>query len=249
MKKNLLLGILLISTLGPAQWTTDYEINTLVADATTGDIQSIGTHDGKTYVVFWDESAGYKLRAQLLDADGVQQWGSNGILVNAIADNSTWTATRSLTVDEEGNLIVGFTATGDGNGYVNKISPTGEQLFGENGIALPDAWDLKVSANFIGGATVGWTENGVGKLTVFDSDGSSAFPEPITLNSPNTSRPFTGIGEIANLSDGNFVVVFHTKPTGWSIESIPYAQKYSMDGVAMWEAPIQVSTQDRKSVV
>jgi hypothetical protein len=243
MKKILLSGIMLISGIGFGQWTTDYDVNTEVATGLTSDIQSIGTKDGKTYIVFWDETSGYKLRVQLLDADGNKVFGENGILANAIADNSTWTATRSCAVDDDGNLYIGFTATGDGNGYINKISPTGEQLFGENGIALSDAWDLKIAPSSSGGAIVGWTETGVGKMKIFESDGSTLFDTPITLTSPDTSRPFTGAGEIVSLSDGSFVVVFHTKTTSWNVQSIPFAQKYSADQVPMWTNPIQVSTQ------
>ena len=99
MKKiSLFLGLMIFG-LSFGQWTDDYTQNTLVADAPTGDIQSIGTNDGKTYVIFWDESDGYELRIQLLDAEGNQLWGSNGILANDIADNGTWTATRSQAVD------------------------------------------------------------------------------------------------------------------------------------------------------
>lgn len=243
MKKILLSGIILISGIGFGQWTTDYDVNTEVATGLTSDIQSIGTKDGKTYIVFWDETNGYKLRVQLLDADGNKVFGENGILANAIADNSTWTATRSCAVDDDGNLYIGFTATGDGNGYINKISPTGEQLFGENGIALSDAWDLKIAPSSSGGAIVGWTESGVGKMKIFESDGSTLFDTPITLTSPDTSRPFTGAGEIVSLSDGSFVVIFHTKTTSWNVQSIPFAQKYSADQVPMWTNPIQVSTQ------
>ncbi|HNU60448.1 MAG TPA: hypothetical protein PKI08_10920, partial [Aquaticitalea sp.] len=103
MKKLTLLAGILYSCFATAQWTEDYNANTLVADAPTGDIQSIGTNDGKTYVIFWDESTGYELRVQLLDADGNQIFGTNGILANDVADNGTWTATRAQAVDAVGN--------------------------------------------------------------------------------------------------------------------------------------------------
>ena len=52
-----------------AQWTTDTVLNTLVADSEVGDMQAIGTSEGKTYVVFWKSVAppvNYELRLQIL---------------------------------------------------------------------------------------------------------------------------------------------------------------------------------------
>jgi hypothetical protein len=243
MKKILFSGFLLVSGISFSQWTTDYNVNTLVADGITSDLQTAGTNDGKTYVVFWDETNGYKLRVQLLNEEGIQQWGNNGILANAIADNSTYTVTRSLAVDAEGNLYIGFTATGDSNGYINKIAPTGEQLFGENGIALPDAWDLKVLPMQDGGVVVGWTESGNAKLMRYDNEGNSVWDAPLGFPSPDAGRPFTGAGEFSALSDGSFIGIFHTKTTGWNIQSIAYAQRYAADGTTIWENPVQISSQ------
>src|SRR5690606_20519010 len=156
MKKlSILLGIM-ISGINFAQWTEDYNTNTLVATGTTSDIQSIGTNDGNTYVIFWDETDGYKLRVQLLDTEGVQQWGSNGILANDVADNGSWTAVRSEAVDNEGNLYIAFTATNDSKGYINKISPSGEQLFGTGGISIDEGWDMKILPMNDGGAIAAW---------------------------------------------------------------------------------------------
>lgn len=236
-----------ITTMSFAQWTEDYDVNTLVADAPSGDIQSVGTNDGKTYVIFWDESDGYELRVQLLDADGNQLFGSNGILANDIADNGSWTATRSQTVDADGNLYIGFTATNDGDGYVNKISPTGEQLFGVSGITIPEGWDVKLLPQEDGGVIVGWLGTGKGMLMKYDASGNAVWDNPIQLDSPDTGSPFTAVGELAGLSDGSFIALIHTKPTSWSVNSILWAQRYDANGDAMWGSAIQISTQTTMS--
>ncbi|HLV23744.1 MAG TPA: T9SS type A sorting domain-containing protein [Moheibacter sp.] len=243
MKKiSLFLGLILYGfTLG--QWTDDYAQNTLVADAPTGDIQSIGTNDGKTYVIFWDESDGYELRIQLLDADGNQLWGSNGILANDIADNGTWTATRSQAVDAEGNLYIAFTATNEGNGYINKISPEGEQLFGLSGISVPEGWDMKILPMEDGGVIAGWVGTGVGMLMRYDASGNEVWDAPLEVASPDSSNPFASIGELAGLSDGSFIAFIHAKGTSWGVNSLLWAQRYDADGVSVWDNPIQVSTQ------
>lgn len=241
MRKSIILLNLLLFSFGWAQWSDNYEENTLVASGPTGDIQSLGTNDGKTYVVFWDESDGYELRAQLLDAEGNLLWGENGISVNGSAVNSTWTATRSEAVDEAGNLYIGFTATGDGNGYINKISPEGEYLFGEEGIAIPEAWDMKILATQEGELIVGWYENGSGMLMLYDQNGQEAWESPIEVQSPDSSQPFTSIGELSLLSDGSFVAIIHVRGVAWTIDSTPYAQRFNLDGTMVWENFTQLS--------
>ena len=79
-----------------AQWTTDTVLNTLVADSEVGDMQAIGSSEGKTYVVFWKSVAppvNYELRLQILDVDGLQLLGSDGMLVSDAIPMSTYTVT------------------------------------------------------------------------------------------------------------------------------------------------------------
>lgn len=246
MKKFTFLFVL-TTMMSYGQWTDDYAINTLVADGSTSDIQSIGTSDGKTYVIFWDESDGYELRVQLLDADGNQEWGPNGILANDTADNGTWTAIRSQAVDEEGNLYIAFTATNDSKGYINKISPTGEQLFGASGIAITEGWDMKILPMDDGGAIASWVGTGVGLLMRYDASGNEVWDTPLEVASPDSSSPFASIGELAGLSDGSFIALIHTKGTSWSVNSIFWAQRYDANGTAIWADPVQISTQTTMS--
>ena len=82
-----LFSVLLIFTFfySTAQWTTDTAVNTLVADSEGGDMKAIGASDGKTYVVFWKvvgPPVNYELRLQILDVDGTQMLGNDGILVS-----------------------------------------------------------------------------------------------------------------------------------------------------------------------
>jgi len=247
MKKlSILLGIM-ISGINFAQWTEDYNTNTLVATGTTSDIQSIGTNDGNTYVIFWDETDGYKLRVQLLDTEGVQQWGSNGILANDVADNGSWTAVRSEAVDNEGNLYIAFTATNDSKGYINKISPSGEQLFGTGGISIDEGWDMKILPMNDGGAIAAWAGMGMGMIMRYDASGNEAWDAPLEVASPDTANPFAAIGELALLPDGSFIALIHTKATSWSVNSFLWAQRFDENGNEVWENSIQISTQTTMS--
>ena len=53
MKKIISFLVLLMGFSAFAQWTTDLTANTVVANSPTEDIQSVGTSDGHTYVVYW----------------------------------------------------------------------------------------------------------------------------------------------------------------------------------------------------
>src|SRR5690606_34503003 len=90
------------------QWTTDTDANTLVAsDTEGGDLQSVGTSDGKTFVVFWKTvpaPVNYELRVQLLDVDGTQLFGTDGMLVSDVVPMSTHTVVWSITIDSDDNL-------------------------------------------------------------------------------------------------------------------------------------------------
>ena len=245
MRKSILLFCsFFISICCLAQWTDDYGTNTLVSNTTTSDIISVGTQDGKTYVVYWDEPAGYVLKAQLLDADGNQLFGENGLVVNTVADMSTWTATRSQAVDNEGNIYISFTATGNSHGYANKISPAGDQMWGAGGIDLGEnAFDTKILPTEDGGAIIGWYADGKGNLMRYDADGNELWSTVKILDSPDSSNPFTSVGELALLSDGSFIVFMHVKGTSWTINSMLWAQRYAADGTAIWTSPVQVSDQ------
>ena len=247
MKKLTLLFGIMISGINFAQWTDDYNANTIVAEGATSDIQSIGTNDGKTYVIFWDETDGYELRVQLLDVDGTQLWGTNGILANDTADNGTWTAVRSQAVDDEGNLYIAFTATNDSKGYINKISPNGEQLFGTSGIAIDEGWDMKILPLEDGGAIAGWVGTGVGMLMRYDASGNEVWDAPLEVSSPDSSNPFASVGELALLPDGSFIALIHTKGTSWSVNSFLWAQRFDGNGNAVWANPIQISSQTTMS--
>lgn len=249
MKKILSLFFAPMAIFSLGQWNNDYEINTLVAEGQTEDIQSIGTNDGKTWIIFWDQTDGYVLRVQLLDADGNRMLGENGILANSVANNSSWTATRSQTVDGDGNLIIGFTATGDGNGYVNKFSQDGEQVFGDAGINLGGAWNLNLAASNDGSLFVGWEDgsNGQTKVMKYDETGAPQWGSPVVMSSPDSSKPFTGMGEMSVLSDNSVIVLFSTKATSWTVDAIRWAQRLSADGTPMWVAPVQVSNQTVRS--
>jgi hypothetical protein len=247
-KKNLLLlvALLLTASVSFAQWTDDYGVNTLVCNSTTGDVQTIGTNDGKTWVIYWDGDysfADLTLYVQLLDVDGNRMFGDNGMIVNDIAPMTTYTAVRSEAVDDSGNLYVSFTATENGDGYLHKISPEGEQLFGENGVIIGgDIWGTKLAPTPDGGVIVGW----LNQFTKYDASGAPVWSAPVVITPPNNQ--YIRIGNIELLSDGSFIIIYHVTQTSWGVESTLYAERYNADGEPMWGNAVQLSQQVTRTV-
>jgi hypothetical protein len=252
MKKILVLLAGMAFSSAFAQWTTDYAANTLVTNSITQSIQVTGTNDGKTWVSYWDATAGSAspilLKVQLLDSEGNQVLGSDGMFVNNTAVMSTYATANTQDVDNLGNFYIPFTATGENStGYLHKISPTGSQLWGTSGINLGQRVLFPhVLSDGNGGAIVTWQNTTTSKMNMmkYDAAGNPAWASVKEINSPDPSNPNSGPGEMALLSDGSFVVFIHARSASpVVINSILWAQRYAADGTALWANPVQIADQ------
>ena len=131
-----------------AQWSNNPAVNLAVCD-TTGEqaLAKIGsTSDGGSYISWFDNRSGsYAVYLQRLDPLGNKMWAPNGLLVSS-NPQSTSLVDWDLMVDDNDNAIVAFTDTrnsGNLNPFVYAISPTGNFLWGANGI------DLNPTADFL----------------------------------------------------------------------------------------------------
>ncbi len=226
-----------------AQWTTDTEVNTLAASQETGDMQSLGTSDGKTYIAFWHDVPApqyYEMRLQLLDENGIAQFGPDGMLVNNVVPMSSFTTTWSMAIDHANNVYIGFNGSGAGNSvYVHKISPAGVQLWGSSGIVLGSGFDTKILPMSNGEVVVSWLPGNKGSVLKLDQFGVAVWPSPITIE-PLVASHKTSAGEMAELSGGDFVVILHDR-NGPSPSSLPYAQRYNGIGTPVWATPVALS--------
>lgn len=246
MKKITLLFALLITCFANAQWTADTAANTLVASTITDDSQSIGTSDGRTYTVFWKQVAAptnFELRAQLLDANGNQMFGPEGMLISNTIPMSTSTVFGKITIDGKNNLYVGVTGTGAGTpGIAYKISTAGVMLWGANGINLgagylPTILPLANDEVMISW----WPGSGKGKLQRYTSNGSPIWAAPIDiLPVAAHSTKSTITADMYEMSNGDVTVLFNTK-LSFSPASLMFAQKYNTLGEAQWAAPTQLA--------
>lgn len=166
MKRLILFAILILtlSTSISAQWTSDPTVNTMIVD-TTGEQdlpKSVSCPDGSTYISWFDSRGGsYAVYMQRLNADGVKLWGSQGLLISN-NPQSTSLVDYSLTCDAANNAIVAFTdmRSGDLDVFAYKISPSGEFLWGANGVTLSSGTGYEanptVASTTDGNVVVAW---------------------------------------------------------------------------------------------
>ncbi len=222
-----------------SQWTTDTDLNTEVvpySDASDIDVKSIGTSDGKTYVVFWESSPSYTLWLQVLDADGNKTLGPDGILISNNIPMSTYTSMWSLAVDSDDHLYIGVTGTANGAGLAFKIDIEGNHLWPPNGIDLGSGLLVTILPLEDGSAIVSWLSNdSKTEMQKFDQDGNQVWSNNKVVHDAWNNSP----GNMFQQSDGYFTVVFHQMLTG--INSYLYAQRFNADGEAQWLSPTQLS--------
>ena len=222
-----------------AQWTNETDVNTLVVDSEGGDMQALGTSDGKTYVVFWETVSAptnYELRMQVLDAEGNQTLGSNGILVSDQISMSTYTVIWKIFVDDEDNIYIGATGTGGGDpAYVFKLDSDGNHLWGSDGVNIGSGNVVTVLPLTAGGAVVSWFGASGGLMQKFDENGDAVWPNDKPIEGTSTTVP----ANLFELSGGDYIVVFHSLLFG--INSNLYAQRYDIDGNPVWTNVIQLA--------
>jgi hypothetical protein len=228
--------------IGNAQWTTDTDVNTLVADSEGGDMKALGTSDGKTYIVFWKSVSpptNYELRMQVLDVDGTQLLGGDGALVSNTIPMSTFTVIWNITVDSDNNLYIGATGTGGGDpAYAFKMDSDGNHLWGIDGINVGSGNIVTILPLSSGEAIVSWYPGGESLMQKYSTSGTAVWPSAQPVENGGSS---TIPADMFEMSGGGYIMLFHKPLTG--INSNLFAQRFDGDGNPVWGNTTQVSNQ------
>lgn len=223
-----------------AQWTSDVGANTLAAPSAMDIVKALSASDGSTLIVFWTSvgpPANIELRVQRLDADGVPTYGADGMVVSNDIDMSTSTAIATAVMDEDDNLYIGVTATGDEEGHVFKLDPEGNHLWPPGGVTFPGGYSISILPMSAGGAVVSWLNIPNALMQRYDAAGGPVWAEPQPVESGSSK---TAPGHLFELSNGDFEHLFHTYNFG--ISSTLWAQRYEgSTGAAVWSNPVQLS--------
>ena len=233
-----------------AQWSSNPAVNLTVCD-TIGEqaLAKIGsTSDGGCYISWFDNRSGsYAVYMQRLDPLGNKLWAPSGLLISNNPQSSSL-VDYDLLVDADDNAIVTFTDTrnsGNLNPFVYAISPTGNFIWGTNGIDLNPTADYqpnpKLALTDDGNIVVAWiiatTRYQTGLQKISPTGVKLWGTTPIILQSATEGYGYPDIVT----SDSGGVVLFHTVTTGnFPAQTVKLrAKKISSTGTVSWNTNIQ----------
>lgn len=137
--KKLWILFVLISFGVQAQWTDDAGLNTIInEDANAHYVPKVASTPNGEYFFSWYGGAGnLDMNLAFSAHDGTENWADD-MKVSTHPQN-TWVDDYTLLSDKDGNAIVIFSDTRNGNKdvVVYKVDAEGNQLWGEDGIVFP----------------------------------------------------------------------------------------------------------------
>lgn len=237
----LIMFVVFTPTRTQAQWNPNTYQNLEISGLLTADMQSVATSDGKTWIAFYHENSGnYDMRAQLLDADGNKQLGPDGMLVSNLTSGSA-TYVFNVCLDASNNLIIGFQYSSGSSmmAVVFKVSQSGTQLWGANGINLGGGLAPYPALLSTGEVVVAWNADAGNTLNIqkISTSGTLAWTTPISVM-VGTSK--TTRGQLIGNLGGKFTMVY--QKSGVGVSTTLYAQHFDASGTALYPA-LQIGNQ------
>jgi hypothetical protein len=252
MQKHLFFTLitLFLAQISWGQFSTDPSENTIISDA--GGEQALPkiavASDGSMYITWFSSEGGnYNVRMQYLDKNGTAQWQPNGILVSDNQQESSLT-NYSLTVDPENHAVVTFQdiRTGSNNPVGYRISPSGDFIWGEDGILLSNNANFEpvpaVCATDEGNMVFAWQSIGGAtsevRLQKVSGDGTTLWGEGIILSETgvNYAHPYL------LPTDGDNVFLIWHKETGpfFAPNRGLFVQKLDANGAFIWSEAVEI---------
>jgi len=250
--KKIILFLLLMVSAGSlfAQWSSNPAINLTVCDTTGEQVlpKIAATSDGGCYIGWFDaRSGGYAVYLQRLNPQGVKQFPAGGLLISNNPQSSSlvdW----DLAVDDSDCCVLAFTDTRAGssiNPYAYRISPSGQFLWGANGIALTDSVAVyqanpKVICTSDGNVIIPWQYNNKIGIQKINKAGTKLWGNvPVmVIGNPSINEKFNYPVGVKS-DNGNFILYWigytgsFISPANFKL----YTQKYSPAGTGLWGNP------------
>lgn len=248
--------VLTLTTGAWAQWSSDPNQNLALSDIPNADqVQPkvVPLADNGFFVSWFNNNPndpppnGYDTYLQRLDLNGYEQFAHDGIQIAKLTNSST--EDYGLDIDTQGNALLAFLDTREGDNQqvtVTKVSPSGEQLWGPNGIQLttgaPNAHQPKVTGTSDGGVVVAWTAYGKTYsfivLQKFDANGKPQWASNTLVNNGIILGENKADYAVCDLhaSDNGSVIVSFSRDTGFRSNRYLYANKLSASGKLLWGA-------------
>jgi hypothetical protein len=247
----LLLLAVTLATSAWAQWSSNPSQNLALSNIPGADqVQPklLPRPDNSWYISWFNNNPndppprGYDVYYQLLSATGMEQFQHNGIQVAKLTNSST--EDYGFALDGSGNALLAFLDTRrDPNNQqvtVTKMSPTGQALWGPNGVPLtvgPASHNVpKVTVTSNGYIVVGWSAGNAIVLQRLRSNGISTWVGSSPLNYGITIQEagYSYILSDLHAADNGSVIVSFVRNHGFGSNNYLYTNKISSSGQLMW---------------
>jgi hypothetical protein len=236
-----------------AQWNGDPSANLAIAQRTGRETIPLlaSTSDGGTYVAWFDPTDGsYAVRLQRLSAIGVEQWPHNGILVSNHPQNSAlfgW----DMIADSQDNAVIVFSDQRDGGDldiHTYRISPTGQFLWGPDGVTLSSNPDFEPAPRVVeasnGDFVFVWQRDpsaGDGDLRMQRvSNGGTPLLAPGGIPIVASANEDPGFALLVPSDDGSVIVSWLRNIRSFASPRHLRAQKFSATGTPAWASNVVV---------
>ena len=206
-----------------------------------GNPKITATSDGAA-VAAWINNSDIVL--QRITPQGGRVWGTNGITI--IAPAGLTYSVADLHAGDNGSAIISFVSSSGFSGpkhlLANKISPTGELLWGANHVVVFDGGSLQFG-NFppfvtdgAGGAVFGWYQVDPlqSRAQHILADGTEAFPHNGSLGSTDTSHDQVNPSVSYDPATASTYLFWDEILEGPFTNEGISAQKFDSSGVAQW---------------
>lgn len=257
-KRKLLFLALLLPLVASAQWVSDTNTNTAITtpNAWMSFFEHQASSDGTTYFNIYKPGASNNVcYLQILDSEGNKLFEEGETLVSD--DPRPLVLVNQITfLDSDGNLLMSVAdkrndpdGSTDAFGYfIYKVSPTGEMLWGEDGIDLNKGTtsELKALMKIIeledGSYVFAWQEDagyttdgtdlyGI-KMMRLSHDGEHQWSNTVDINSSTADYMYP---YLTNAGSNQFILTY-TEGSALYLK----AQKYDFDGSTVWAEPTKV---------
>lgn len=248
MKKSLFLVLLLVIGITvSAQWSTNPAVNNVISDLSGEQVLSkIGVcSDGNIYIAFFSNQTGfYNVRIQKLDSQGNELWPHNGILVFNDSTDS-WVSDWDMAVDATNHAVLTFSEVENGNWntVAYRISPSGESVWGVNGVALSNNAEMNAAPKVIctpaGNSIFAWSSGDIIIMQKLNAAGQKQWG----LNGINvTTANRTSWPQLMPVGNDDFIMKYFddSGSVPYPVRTI-YAQRYNSAGNGVWSSPALVS--------
>lgn len=245
-----LLAMLLIPLSVFSQWSNDplqnNQLTEITGEQTLPKVASNPLFPGITYICwFSNENGNYNVRLQKMDLYGNEEFEHGGLLVS---DNPSmsWITDYDMKMDDNGYAIITFQDIRHVNEqndiFVYRISPTGEFVWGDDGIALSNNIDFEASPVCVvtddNYSVFAWTKEETEgaeyiMLQKVSPEGEKMWGEE-GIELRGDSGVFNTFPYLLRAGNGQVFIVYSKQYGSWMGEKYIFMQKLNSDGSFVW---------------